>query len=595
MSDSIQVNIKDRQSATSIVALRWWPALLMVLVMAGVRYLPNLVESPGMSIFMIAYFGPAALSVLILVWWLAASRATWRERIIGFIAVIIFGFVANGLLDKSLLGMGFILFVVPSGCAAFAVPLILLANRPQWRLAVALVTSLLGFGAWDLVQSLGVSGKFASSFDLRWNKTPEQEYLASLAKKPSNALQEPTEIAAPITLASAQWPSFRGPNRDGKLNGVSLANDWTSNPPKRIWLTKIGPGWSSFAVAGNRLFTQEQRGEKEAVVCLNADTGAAVWVYEYTSRFWESLAGAGPRATPTIADEGLFSMGGDGILSCLNAGTGKEIWHRNLQSDAARKPPMWGFSSSPLVVDGLVIVHAGGDKDKGLLAYDAKTGEPRWSVASGNHSYSSPQSATFDGVAGILMETNAGLQFCQINDGSTIWQYDWPVENYRTLQPLVIGNSVLIASSLGAGTRRITATRQGTEWTIKEDWTSKKMKSDFNDFVEHQGYLYGFDGSIFGCIDLENGSFKWKKGRFGNGQVLLLCDAGQMLVTSEAGELVLLKTDADKMVEMGKIQAIQGKTWNHSVMVGNRVYLRNGEEVACYELPLANPQPKESH
>ncbi len=183
------------------------------------------------------------------------------------------------------------------------------------------------------------------------------------------------------------------------------------------------------------------------------------------------------------------------------------------------------------------------------------------------------------------METNAGLQFISAKDGSKIWQYDSPVQNYRALQPLVLGNSILLANSLGEGTKKLSVSRDGDQWSIKEEWASRDMKPDFNDFVEYQGSLYGFDGNIFASIDLATGKRQWKKGRYGNGQVLLLCDAGQMLLTSEAGELVLLRADSKSMVELAKFPAIEGKTWNHSVVVGNHVFIRNAEEAACYELP----------
>jgi len=574
------------QSNTSPMqhTLRWWPAALLLVAMVLLRKLPDTMEAPSILIFMLGFMGPAALAMLIMLWWLFASRASWKEKGIGFVAVALIGVVAISLCHFTILkGMGIVIFVIPVGVAAFALPLILLANQPLLRLPVAIVGAVIGFGYWDLLQSEGVNGKFVTNFKWRWEPTAEENYLNSLASKaPGNAL-ETNEPA--ITLASSVWPSFRGASRDGKLLGVSLAEDWASSPPKLIWKSKIGPGWSSFSVAGNRLFTQEQRGEKEAVVCLNAETGAIVWEHEYESRFWESVAGAGPRATPTIADEGLFSLGANGILTCLNASTGAQVWERNIQTDANRKPPMWGFSSSPLVTEGVVIVHAGGKEDKGILAYDAKTGESRWSTASGDHSYSSPQAASFDSITGVLMETNAGLQFISAKDGSKIWQYDSPIQNYRALQPLVLGNSILLANSMGEGTKKLSVSLDGDQWSIKEEWATRDMKPDFNDFVEHQGSLYGFDGSIFASIDLATGKRQWKKGRYGNGQVLLLCDAGQMLVTSEAGELVLLRADSKSMVELAKFPAIEGKTWNHSVVVGNHVFIRNAEQAACYELP----------
>jgi len=572
-----------KSSRPNLQSLRWWPAAVLVVAMVLLRKLPDLFEAPSLGVFMLGFMGPAGLGMLILLWWVVASRASWKEKIIGFVAVSIIGLVTSLLCHFTMQGMSVMIFLIPYGFAAFAVPLIVLANQPALRLPVALISSVIGFGYWDLLQSEGVSGKFVADLSWRWESTAEESYLRNRSTKKSAEGPESNEPT--VSLASAVWPSFRGPSRDGKLFGVSLSEDWNASPPKLIWKTQIGPGWSSFSVAGNRLFTQEQRGEKEAVVCLDAKTGESIWDYEYVSRFWESVAGAGPRATPTIADEGLFSLGANGILTCLNAATGAKIWERDIQVDSKRKPPMWGFASSPLVTEGVVIVHAGGAEDKGILAYDATTGEPRWSTASGDHSYSSAQSASLEGISGVLMETNAGLQFINPKDGSTIWKFDSPSSNYRTLQPLVLGNSILLANSLGEGTKRLSVTRDGERWDIKEEWASRDMKPDFNDFVEHQGSLYGFDGSIFACVDLATGKRQWKKGRYGNGQVLILCDAGQMLLTSEAGELVLLRADASKMIELAKFPAIEGKTWNHSVMVGNRVYIRNAEQAACYELP----------
>jgi outer membrane protein assembly factor BamB len=566
--------------------LRWWPAALLVVAMVLIRLSPQAFESPGLALFMFAFMMPAVLGLGILIWWLFASRASWKERLVGFFVVLAIATVSCISLDKSMSQMGPMFFVIPLGCIAFAVPLILLAGSPQNRLPVALMCALLGFGIWPFVRSEGVSGSFQSEFAWRLSESAEEKYLTQLAE--TKKVDGTESSIPPITLSSSQWPSFRGSARDGKVYGLVIAEDWKASPPTLKWKKPIGPAWSSFAMASKYLFTQEQRGDKEVVLCLDADNGETVWLFEYESRFWEPLAGAGPRATPTIADEGLFVMGADGLLIRLDASNGKEIWRRDLKTDADRQPPMWGFSSSPLVTGGLVIVHAGGKGTQGVLAYKAADGELAWSVASGDHSYSSPQLANLKGTPGILMETNAGVQYLNPTDGATLWEHDWKFDNYRALQPLVVNNSVLIATGLGGGTRKITPQQSGDAWTIDVDWTSKDMKPDFNDFVEHRGFLYGFDGSIFGCINLADGKRQWKKGRYGNGQVLLIADGGQLLITSEQGELALVKADEKQFVELAKIQAIEGKTWNHSVVHGNRVYIRNGNEAACYELPAAN-------
>jgi outer membrane protein assembly factor BamB len=582
MSDSAHADCLPPRNSIERT-LRWWPAAILIAFMAMLRKLPVLFESPDPLVLTIAYMVPTGLAVLLMIWWIGASRASWKEKMLGTIAIATIGLVSVVFSHYTMRSMGLMIFTIPYGILAFAVPLVLLANRPSLRLPVAIVSAAIVFGGCDLLKFGGFSFQLGADLSWRWEATPEENYLKGRSSE--KFAESPVSEESIVSLASSAWPGFRGASRDGKLFGITLSEDWTTSPPKLKWKSAIGPGWSSFSVSGSRLFTQEQRGKNEAVVCLDTNTGKTIWDYEYESRFWESVAGAGPRATPTIVDEGLFSLGANGILTCLSPSTGEKIWERDIQVDADRKPPTWGFASSPLVTEGVVIVHAGGVKEKGILAYEATNGRLRWSTASGDHSYSSAQAANLMGVPGVLMKTNAGLQFLNAMDGAVIWNFDSPIQNYRSLQPLVFGNSILLASNSDEGTVRLSVTRDGESWSIKQDWASRDMKSDFNDFVEHQGNLYGFDGNIFACIDLETGKRRWKKGRYGNGQVLMLCDAGQMIVTSEAGELVLLKADSSKMVELAKFHAIDGKTWNHSVVVGNQVFIRNAEEAACYELP----------
>jgi hypothetical protein len=366
--------------------------------------------------------------------------------------------------------------------------------------------------------------------------------------------------------------------------------DWKARPPKQLWQKRVGPGWSSFAVAGDRLFTQEQRGEREVVVCWNADTGEERWAQESPARFFEAVGGPGPRATPTLADGRLYALGAMGILHCLEPLSGEVIWKRDLRTDAEREPPIWGFSSSPLVTSGLVIVHAGGKDDKGVLAYDAKTGDLRWSVPSGDHSYSSAHLAELGGRSMALMLTNTGLAAIDIEHGKIVWEHLWPIEGYRVLQPLLVDtSSFLLGSGMGTGTRRIQLTSDGGDPSTAEQWTAPDMKPDFNDFVAHKGYLYGFDQAVFTCVDLETGKRQWKKGRYGKGQVLLLPNQDQLLVLSETGSIVLLRANPQNLEELAKCQAIEGKTWNHPVMVRDRLYVRNGEQAACFELPVQFP------
>jgi outer membrane protein assembly factor BamB len=353
-----------------------------------------------------------------------------------------------------------------------------------------------------------------------------------------------------------------------------------------LWRRAIGPGWSSFAVDGDLVYTQEQRGEYELVVCYRLSTGEPVWRHRDKARFWESNGGAGPRATPTLSNGRVYSFGATGVLNVLDAATGAPIWSRNVASDAQKNVPIWGFTSSPVVVDDLVVVAASGK----LAAYDIASGKPRWFGPARPGSYSSPHLATIDGVPQILMLTAAGATSVAPADGAVLWEHAWP-EGTTIVQPaLTPDGDVLInaiVSTGGVGIRRLDITKGTAGWTVGERWTSTGLKPYFSDYVVHEGHAYGFDGSILSCIDLETGARKWKGGRYGDGQLVLLPDQDVVLLISEEGELALVKASPDQFTEVARFKAIEGKTWNHPVLVGSVLLVRNGEEMAAFRLRTA--------
>jgi outer membrane protein assembly factor BamB len=408
-----------------------------------------------------------------------------------------------------------------------------------------------------------------------------------------SAAVEPAAPAAPATEPSApvparkqvEWPGFRGPARDGVVRGVRIDTDWAASPPVEMWRRPIGPGWSSFAVSGDLLYTQEQRGDDEIVACHRVSTGAPVWRHSDPVRFWESNGGAGPRATPTIDGDRVYAFGATGILNALAAATGKVIWSRNAAADTGREVPFWGFASSPLVVDDLVIVAAAGT----LVAYDRLSGERRWTGPSYGGSYSSPHRATLDGVPQVVLLGGPGAISVAPADGTVLWKHAWSpgpiVQPALTADGDILINA--IASTGGMGTRRLHVTHASGGWDVEERWTSMGLKPYFNDFVVHEGHAYGFDGSILSSIDLADGSRRWKGGRYGNGQLILLPEQDVLLVISEEGELVLVKAAPDQFTEIARFPALDGKTWNHPVLVRDVLLVRNGEEMAAFRLSLA--------
>ncbi|MCP4450054.1 MAG: PQQ-binding-like beta-propeller repeat protein, partial [Planctomycetes bacterium] len=305
--------------------------------------------------------------------------------------------------------MMFIIFAIPVLSLAFvtwAVASQHLSNGIRRPAMVA--TIILACGVWTLLRTDGITGDFNLDLAWRWAETSEERLLA----QDGDELMEP--IPAPAVMNTvAEWPGFRGPNRDGIISGVRIETDWIATPPKELWRRPIGPGCSSFAVNGDFLYTQEQRGDDEIVACYNMNTGKLVWRHSDKARFWDSHAGAGPRSTPTLSNGLVYTLGATGILNVLDAGDGSVVWSRNVVSDADVKHSGWGYTGSPLVVDDVVIVAVVGK----LVAYDLATGDPSWFGPNGGDGYSSPHQLTIDGAAQILLVTKAGAASLAPADG----------------------------------------------------------------------------------------------------------------------------------------------------------------------------------
>jgi outer membrane protein assembly factor BamB len=261
-------------------------------------------------------------------------------------------------------------------------------------------------------------------------------------------------------------------------------------------------------------------------------------------------------------------------------------WSHDIAADSGAKVPMWGFASSPLVADGVVMVFAGGPDGKSVLGYNASSGDLLWSAGEGQNSYCSLQPAQLDGADQALIATEKGLTSFQPTNGQILWQHDWPLEGMtRVVQPMLVGdNDVLLGTGFGIGTRRVHVGSKADQWPTTELWTTKAINPYYNDLVVHRGHLYGFDNSFFTCVSLDGGESKWRARGYGNGQVLLLADQDLLLVLSEKGEVVLLRANPEKHEVLGRRAALEGKTWNHPVVAHGKLFVRNGAEVACYEL-----------
>ena len=588
--------------------LRVWPGVIAVVLLFISRFGVKAVV-PGIEGFGKGMMGSFAFIIIVLLWWALFSRSPWRERL-GALALIAAGVGATWFLrHESMWILWLIGYCLPFLLLAF----VAWAVATRWiparlRTVTMVATILLACGVWLFVRQDGINGDHIATFGWRWSASPEERLLAQATDQPATPV---TPVAAPSVApasgtpaaspsvtpetkaannaaapsapsapakAQPEWPGFRGPRRDGIVPGVRIKTDWSGSPPAQVWRRPIGPGWSSFAVSGDLLYTQEQRGDDEVVACYKASTGAPVWSHRDKARFFESNAGAGPRGTPTLSNGRVYAFGATGILNALDAANGSVIWKRNVAAETNTKTPFWGFSSSPLVIGDTVIVAASGK----LAAYDAANGNQRWLGPTNGGSYSSPQLVTIDGVTQVLFMSDTGLISINPADGKKIWDHQWST-NFMVQPALTADGDVLITSQEN-GTRSIAVKHNSGGWNVQEKWTSNGLKPYFNDFVVHKGYAFGFDGRILACIDLKDGQRKWKGGRYGNGQLVLLPDQDLLLVVSEEGELALVKATPDQFTELAKVTGIQGKTWNHPVLVGDLLLVRNAEEMAAFRL-----------
>lgn len=456
----------------------------------------------------------------------------------------------------------------------------------QTKLGIVGGVAVAGLVGVALVREVDLTGSWAPMFHFRWEPDPAARLGQYLREAPANSVAG----GADLSIGPVDFPRYRGTNCDGVVKGVTLATDWQAQPPKLLWRHACGGGYAGCAVAGNSAITIEQRYQDEAVVCYDRATGRERWVYSYPALFHRSepMGGDGPRATPTIHDGLVYSLGATGVLVCLDAG-GRARWKVNILDDNRAANIDWGMSGSPLIVDNLVVVNPGIDPAQNagmaLAAYDRITGKKVWAANNRQAGYSSPQLATLAGKRQILLFDAVGLGGFDPADGRQLWSHPWEtMMGMNTSQPLVIGSDqVLISSELSNGAAVLRIKRDGDQFAVEEVWQNRYLASKFSNPVLHDGHIYGINYTILTSIDAATGQRRWKDGRFGHGQVLLVGDV--VLVLGEAGDVALVAADPAAYRELARMKVFTGKTWNTPALAGNQLFVRNHREMACYELP----------
>lgn len=453
-------------------------------------------------------------------------------------------------------------------------------SRAPNRLRLSVTFGLLGLFAVSaaMFRIRGVSGDLLPILEFRWGKR------ASLDAAQAQSAEVTDPAAQRRNASTNSFPQLYGPDRTGVLPGPRLETNWTAHPPGVIWRRQVGAAWSGFAVVGEVCLTQEQRGEEECVVAYDLATGSQLWLHAEAAHYNTTIAGEGPRATPTVVSNRVFTAGATGILNCFDLATGRRLWTHNVVTEFGGHVPEWGFTSAPLVVDGLVIVHAGEGAGKLLLAFYVEDGSLAWSSGTANPSYASPALGTLAGLRQALAFTRATVSGYDPATGAILWEHPWGSGNVVCAAPVVVSeNRVAFSSGYGRGSDLLEISRDaGGKLAARRIWKSIRMKSKFAHLFVREGCLFGLDDGMFACVDLKDGSQRWKEGRYGHGQGLLV---GELyLLMAESGELVLLRPTPDAPNELARFRVFNAKTWNPIALVGDLLLVRNDQEAACLRL-----------
>ncbi len=558
-------------------SLRLWPAAAILALQFFVqwgysRFATTNIQS-GIELGVIPLVGAILLSI----WWLAASRTRWLDRVLGY--VLFLAAIAGVVYTQENISYGAMLltYAVPTITTGIVV-LLLVTTWLRWPIRRwLLVVYIIGCCAMHMAMRFeSIGGNLAPEVSWRWNPS-RIERSGAMARSETHGT-----AALPEQVTPEDYPAFRGPARDGCLTGTKFSTNW-STPPHEVWRREIGPGWSSFIAIGDYLFTQEQRGPDEVVTCYRAATGEEVWTNKVAALFDDDM-GLGPRATPTFDQGKLYTQGATGFLQCLDAATGNTVWKRDLKEDAGCKTPGYGFAGSPLLVGDLVVVFTCGPEGKGAIAYKRATGDVAWLSGHKTSTYSSPQLVHIGDLPQILMNGQWGLQSLNSETGAPLWEHAWNTKTYPIgTQPVVLENTFLIGSTGSTGSRLIKAEKNGDQWVATQEFATKTFRPYFNNSVAHKGYCYGYDDQRIACISMKTGQRQWEGDKCG-GQLLLIADMDVLLILTEKGLVVLLKAVPERCTEVARFQALKGKTWNHPIIAHGKLFVRNSEEAACFQL-----------
>lgn len=386
-----------------------------------------------------------------------------------------------------------------------------------------------------------------------------------------------------LAQTGGEWPQWRGSNRDGISKETGLLKQWPDGGPPLAWKAAgAGRGYSSLAISKGRIYTLGLRGDKEHVIALDAATGKEVWATPHGGAF-RNDRGDGPRGTPTVDGDRVYSLGGDGDLSAVDAKTGKLIWQMNVLKKFGGTNITWGISESPLVLGDKVLVNAGG-RDASIVALNKADGSVVWQSKgiSDRSGYSSGMPVQVGGTTQVIFFTHNRVVALDAKDGKLLWDYPKAANDVaNAATPVVRGNRIWVSSDYGQGGGLVEIKADGK---AQEVYFTKEMRNHHSSSVLIGDHLYGFSGGILTAMKFDTGEVAWKDRSVGKGS-LVFAD-GMLYLLSENGVVGLAEATPTGYVERGRFRLQQDAlpTWAHPVVAGGRLYLRDQDTIYAYDV-----------
>lgn len=389
-----------------------------------------------------------------------------------------------------------------------------------------------------------------------------------------------------ISVSAQNWAQWRGPNRDGKVSGFTAPQEWPDELTKK-WSTTVGLGDSTPAFVDGRLYVFASIDNEEMIICLDAESGKELWKDKYEAQAVTGPASRhpGPRSSPSVEDGKVVTIGVGGVISCLEAETGKLLWRKD---PFPKIVPQFFTAISPLIVDGMVIAHLGGKDNGAIIAFDITTGDQKWQWSEEGPEYGSPSLLTVDGTKQIVTLTEKSVVSLDVAGGNLLWQIPFvPGQRaYNAATPIIDGQTVFYTGA-GRGTTAVKIEKQGDGFTAKELWSNPEIGVQFNTPILKDGHLYGLTNSgNFFCINSQTGETAWLDStQTDRGGFTSMVDVGAVLLALPSGTgLIVIKPNTQEYTELARIKVSDTPIYAHPIIVGNRIFIKDAETLTLWTL-----------